>query len=165
MSYQNRVYYSMIKKEKLMNRASCTADHRTRLDKQFPNFGDVISCEDSGNDYTVIAHDQITTQERLVYDHRTKLVNPPILVKVNWAVKKFLTEGLTSVTCELNGEDNRGRTWHAIAEFDIHDREDAYDAIEDEDFYIVHIMFNKITEATCAQDYKDMRIDSAQGLI
>ena len=165
MSYQNRVYYSMIKKEKLMNRSSTTADHRTRLDEQFPNFGDVIDANQSGNDYHVLEHDQIVTQERLVYDYHTKLVNPPILVKVNWSVKKFLTEGLTSVMCKLHGEDNRGRTWHAIAEFDIHDREDAYDAIMDEDFYIVHMMFNKITEATCAQDHKDMRIDSAQGLI
>jgi len=155
----------MIKKEKIMNRATTESKRKTRLDEQFPNFNDVIDVDESGNDYHVLEHDQIITQERLVYDYHTTLVNPPILVKVNWSVKKFLTESLTSVSCELYGDDNRGRAWHAIAEFDIHDREDAYDAVEDEEYYIVHIMFNKIIKATCNQDHKDMRIDSAQGLI
>jgi len=137
----------------------------TKLNEQFMTADGCIVAEESGNDYMVDNHDAMMTRESLTYDYRTHIVDPGDRVTVNWKIKKFFAESMTGVSAHVTGVDSRGRDWDGMAQFTIIERVDAYDSITDEDYYLIRLYFSKVEQASCAQDSKDRRIDSAQGLV
>jgi hypothetical protein len=157
-------------------RKNMNATTTTKLEEQFMTADGCIVAEESGNDYMVdnIMNGEMSTYEPLQYDYKTKTINPKfsdlpdaaaMQVKVDWKIKKFFAESMTGVSAHVTGVDSRGRDWDGMAQFKITERVACYDDIDDEDYYLVHMNFAKVEQAACAQDSKDRRIDSAQGLV
>ena len=138
----------------------------TKLEDQFNTADQCIVAEESGNDYMIDNHFEMFSNELIAYDYRTQQHDPGTTTRVNWKIKKFIAESMTGVSAQVIGVDSRGRHWTGSAQFKIIERVEAYDDLNDEDFYMVHLEFNKHTYATgCDQDHQDQRIDSAMGLL
>ena len=137
----------------------------TKLQEQFNTPDGCIVAEESGNDYMIDNFEDMMTKEKLAYDYRTHVINPAGVIKVGWKIKRWFAESMTGVSAEVTGVDTRGRDWTGMAQFDIMERVEAYDATTDEDYYLARLYFKTVEQAECPQDAKDRRIASAQGLI
>ena len=87
------------------------------------------------------------------------------LVDVEWKISEWISENSEQVSATVVGVDNRGRDWDGVALFDITERVESYDDIEDEDYYLIKLSLQTVVDAGCTQDHQDRRIDSAMGLI